>query len=543
MTPRITISSGRPFPAKFLCPLLVILLLLLSRNLPAEVASELSDDPAGDENTCFTQVWDNAHDHPWFLDENGREVVPEVRHDWLIVHFSAPEVTEQTAADFYERYSEAFEERLAILDEDATSAVYRLRQGLPSPLFQDLLQRWAKDPQVHSIQPVWRIEQRFHIPLNQIEVTWKAAGDRASRQRLLSRVEALQQITEKGPHTDLLTIDPCRRAAWQIAALLSEELLIVDARPLILPILPPLSVEFRLDPPGAMAGMPMPFSLTIRFVEGISIETATIANLNLAPTGIFHNLYTVRFDHPPSAIDLSSSPIQITGTLEIYATGDYELPALPVFYTDRRNGKSRPATLYTESQALRIASLVPEKASVYKLQVPSPRALPQLKKTVLRGQLRWAALLGTGGLLCLASAAVLFFKNRLRDSDDNSGSERLQHRQFQTALAASLKGDPETWQATDWTELGRSLRTVLSSYAGTSTTHSGGSYRSFLGRLKSFLSPEQLMLAETVLGGIEQMLATDQTDSEQRRALVTDAEILLNSLKAVEPRPSAAEER
>ncbi len=428
-------------------------------------------------------------------------------------------------------------------DEKATSAVYRLRQGLPSALFQDLLQRWAKDPQVRSIQPVWRIEQQFYIPLNQIEVSWKTASDQASRQRLLSRIEAVQEVTEKDPHTDLLTIDPCRQAAWKIAALLSEELSVASAHPLILSILPPLAVEFRLDPPGAMSGMPMPFSFTIRFVEGISIETATIANLNLAPTGIFNNLYAVRFDQPPSAVDLASSPIQITGTLEIYATGDYQLPALPVFYTDRRNGKSRPATLYTESQVIRIASLVPEKASVYQLQVPPPTALPQLKTTPLTAQLRWVVLLGAGGLLCLASAAVLFLKNRSQDSDDDSASERLQRRQIQTALATSLKGDPETWQSADWRELGRSLRTVLSSHAEPSTPHDGGSYRSFLGHLEGLLSSNQLILAETVLGGIEQVLATAHTDLEQKRALVADAEALLNSLKATDPlRPSAREE-
>ncbi len=510
------------------------LLLILMPNGPFGRA--IAADPVGAEEpgteqiTCFDRIWQMAHDHPWYLDAEGRQVVPEVARDWLIVKFREPGATPRLAKEFYNRYREALDDLVETPDAADSVAAYRLRQGLPYGLFDALLQRWRNDSQIHSIQPAWRIEHKLYAPLDKIELEWKTATDQQARQRLLAEAEVLQGVVAQGAHTDVVTIDPCQRLAWQTAALLVEDLYVARAVPLKIPLAPPVAIQFLLDRPGAVAGMPMPFSLEIRFAEGIKIDAATIANLNLNPSGIFHNLYEISFDQPLSAVDLSRSPIRITGTLRIYASGDYQLPALPVYYTDRRTGDARPVTIRTVYIPIRIASMVPEGAEAYRLQVAAPAALPTVTDPGQSGRLQRAATLSAAGLLLLVLGTIAWLRtpSHRAHKAENIGQARLQKRQAD--LAGRLKSDPLALQPVDWAELGGALQAFLAEYAGLSAATRGGSHASFLFRLKDCLSDSEMRQAEAVLKGIEHLLAADRLDLEQRRALLAQAEKLLTEL-------------
>ncbi|MEZ4483548.1 MAG: hypothetical protein R2864_02790 [Syntrophotaleaceae bacterium] len=332
-----------------------------------------AEEPEGQTESCFDSIWHDAHEHPWYRDLQGREIAPEVARDWLLFKFRESVTTSSPAEDFNQRYPEAFDEILAVPESVGNGAAYRLRQGLPYGLFEALLQRWRNDPLVHSVQPAWRIDQQLYAPLDQIEVEWKTVTDQQTRERLLIGVEALRVAAAKTPNTDVVTIDPCQRLAWQTAALLTEDLYVTRAAPLKVPLEPPVAVQLQIDTPGAMAGMPIPFRLEIRFAAGIQIEAATIANLNLNPSGVFHNLYDIRFDEPLSAVDLTRSPIQVSGALRLYASGDYQLPALPIYYTDQRSGETRLLSMRTANMPIRIAAMVPEGTADYRLQVARPR--------------------------------------------------------------------------------------------------------------------------------------------------------------------------
>ncbi|OEU62238.1 MAG: hypothetical protein BA870_10625 [Desulfuromonadales bacterium C00003094] len=480
--------------------------------------------------TCFDRIWQMAHDHPWYLDAEGRQIVPEVTHDWLIVRFYESSTTPQQMTDFYSRYPEAFDALVETPAAGEFTAAYRLRQELPYGLFDALLQRWRNDPQVHSIQPTWRIEQKLYAPLDSIELEWKTATNQQARRRLLAEAEALQGIVAQRPHTDRITVDPCRRMAWQTAALLVEDLYVARAVPLKSPLAPPVEIRFQLDRPGAVAGMPMPFSLEILFAKGIKIDAATIANLNLNPRGIFHNLYDISFDHPLSAVDLSRSPIKINGTLRIYASGDYQLPALPVYYTDRRTGDARPVTIRTAYVPIRIASMIPEGSEDYRLQVAAPVPIPTVADPEQSRRLQRAVTLSAIGLLLLVLGTIAWLRTSSGRASkaENMDQSRLEERH--AALAHKLKSDPHTLQLDDWSELGGDLQAFLADYAGLSAAITGGSHGSFLPRLKDSLSDNEMRQAKTVLQGIEHLLAADHLDLEQRRSLLVQAEQLLADL-------------
>ena len=509
------------------------LLLMLMTNGPfgqAMAADPVAtEESAPEQVTCFDRIWQMAHDHPWYLDAEGQQVAPEVVRDWLIVKFREPGATPQQVKNFYNRYREAFDV-LGEMPDAEENAAYQLRQGLPFGLFDALLQRWRNDPQVHSIQPAWRVKQKLYAPLDQIEIEWKTATDQQTRQRLLAAAKALQGTVAKGPNTDVVTIDPCQRLAWQTAALLGEDLYVAKAVPLKRPLAPPVAIQFLLDRPGAMAGMPMPFNLEIHFAKGIKIDAATIANLNLNPSGIFHNLYEISYDRPLSAIDLSHSPIRITGNLRIYASGDYQLPALPVYYSDQHTDNARPATIRTAYIPIRIASMIPAEEEGYRLQVAAPTTLPNITDPEQDGRLQKAVILSATGLLLLALGTIAWFRTPSHPADKGEHIDQARLQKQHADLANRLNSDPLTLQLTDWAELGGSLQALLAKYAGLSPATSGGSHSSFLSRLQGRFSNNELRQAEAVLKGIEHLLAAERPDDDQRRTLLDQAQRLLNDL-------------
>lgn len=482
------------------------------------------------QTTCFDSIWEMAHDHPWYRDAEGRQIVPEVAQDWLIVKFREPGATHQQVEGFYNRYREAFDGLAGTLDAGESAAAYQLRQGLPYGLFDALLQRWQNDPQVHSIQPAWRIEQELYAPLDKIEIEWKTASNQQTRQRLLEEAEALPKVIAKGPNTDVVTINPCRRLAWQTAALLGDDLYVTRAVPLKRPLTPPVAIQFLLDRPGAIVGTPMPFSLEILFTEGIKIDAATIANLNLNPRGIFHNLYEISFDHPLSTVDLSRSPIRITGTLRIYANGDYQLPALPVYFSDSRTGDSRPATIRTANIPIRIASMIPEGEEDYRLQIAAPVPLPGVIDPEQSSRFQKAVTLSATGLLLLILGMIAWLRIPSQPAQKAEQIDQARLRKHHTDLAEKLKSDPLSLQLDDWAELGGSLQALLAEYAGLPPATSGGSHSSFLSRLKGNFSNDEIRQAEAVLKGIEHLLCAERPDDEQRCTLLAQAEKLVTKL-------------
>lgn len=523
-------DSDRPLPVQGMLRQGILCLAALLVMLAPAFAEETDPQPTA----CFDSIWNSAHAHPWYLDAEGREIVPEVARDWLIVRFRTTEASPLEVKNFAERYREAFDGPTVTVDPAGGVAAYLLRKGLPYGLFDALLQRWRNDPQVHSIQPAWRIDEQLYAPRDQIEVEWKTAADPQARQRLLAAIDARQRIAS-GANTLLVTIDPCQRLAWQAAALLAEELAVVRALPLKVSLEPPVSVQLHLERPGAMTGMPMPFRLEIRFTEGIKIEAATIANLNLSPGGIFSNLYEIRFDQPLSAIDLSSSPIRINGSLRLYASGDYQLPALPVYYTDHRSGDARPLTIRTENLPIRIASMIPEGAEKTRLQVAEPSALPAVTDPDRARYLQRTAVLLAAGFLLLVLGMAAWFRRPSRRVDQKQIAARVRRQKLLDDVSARIKDEPQSLQPDDWAELGGALQDLLAEHAGLPAAPRGGSYSSFLPRVQSYLTASEARQAQEVLKGIEHLLAGDRLDLERRSALLADAGALLASLTSRAP--------
>ena len=404
-----------------------------SESMPEAMLSPLD----AERIACFDRLWSSYQEDVWFYDKNGQRVVPQPALDWLVVRLmdttgqvdTPPEAaTDSPSPDetdgfpttptdsfstetsdslqsgdgatqppsfdaFNQQYGEYFSHFLHDPELGPAMAAYRLRRDMPREVFQTLMTRLQQDPQVKYAHPAWRIADQLYAPLERIAIRWKTAATPQQRQALLQAVEVVETDEITPSNRQSITIDPCRQNVWQSANLLAEDIRVAQAWPVLMPLVPPVGVRFSLAMNGATPGTPIPFTFEIRFTDKVKIESSTIANLNLKPGGIFHNLYDIRYDVPLSAVDLNRSPIRITGQMKIYATGEYQLPGIPVYYTDSGAPRTKVQLIKTTEVPVRIAAMIPESQQGFDLQVGEPGSLPVMNDAAATGAKRGNAIL------------------------------------------------------------------------------------------------------------------------------------------------------
>jgi hypothetical protein len=571
----------RPWRQALLAALLVLSLLQpAAHSQQPPVLSDRTEAVATDGQdlslppaavSCFEQVWQQAEDHPWYLDAKGQRVIPTPERTWLVIFFqprptasqslepsgflaepaqdssdfpaAMPEELDaatptadalpadaaalespgedpasewttvdpsaQTAAelmnDFHSRFSDVFDYYLLDPDGRQRLAAYRLRAGAASADLTALLERLARDPAVLWVQPAWKIGQQRFAPLDRMNITWKTTADAKVRQRLLEQSGAVDFAPGPVPARETVHIDACRMAIWQAAVLLAEDLHVLQAVPQLLPLVPPLSALFTLDLGGATLGTPLPFRIEIRFLEGIRIESSTIANLNLRPPGIFQTLLELSYDHPLSAVDLNRSPVVLTGKITLYAPGEFRLPDVPIYYTDTRNGGQALHTHTLAGPAVRIAALLPDDPDALGLKVVSPGAPPPFKDRAVRRRLLRGAALAISGMALMGLAAWGWRQKAVNGPAPAPDSLAANHR-LQT-LQTWLQAETQALATDDFAAMGTACRELLAEVAHLPATRRGGGAGLFLQAVGQALPADCRSHAEAVLQGIEQLLA------------------------------------
>jgi hypothetical protein len=524
------------------------------------VMPESAADPAETaRRACFERVWSDYQNDVWFYGEDGRRVLPRPDLKWLVVRLAdggpapagsavespapvpadtsitpaapentAPETTdsgpdiagEAQAIDsptveppsfdtLNERYGEYFSHILYDPLRAPSTAAYRLRRDLSQEAYQSLLTRLQQDRMVRYAHPAWNIGDRLFAPLEQIEIIWKTASDARRRQALLQAVAATADGDGPVSSRQQVTIDPCWQSVWESANLLAEDILVEQARPLLMPLVPPVGVRFSLGMNGATPGTPIPFVLEIRFTERIKIESSTIANLNLKPSGIFHNLYDISYDAPLSAIDLNHSPIRITGKLRIYATGEYSIPGIPVYYIDSRAPQSQVQLIKTVEEPVRIAAMIPESTEGFDLQVAAagPLTVPGPRRATTSLSLQ-ITLLAVGLLLSgLAAVATWWWRKNIKEADIQPENHVLN--QLQTDVDNAIAAVRQHGSRDALAGLGVALKAYLAEFSGIAMDRQGGSHVSFLRRIEATLPASARQAASEVLACIDHSLAQE----------------------------------
>lgn len=500
-------------------------------------------DPVEAERiACFDRVWNNYQEDVWFYGEKGQRIVPTIEHDWLVIRLAGGDSSQDVSLSspsfdtFNARYDEYFSHFLHDPARAPYMAAYRLRRDMPAEVFRTLMTLLRQDRQVMYVHPAWKIAGRLYAPLERIEILWKTAADVRQRRTLLKAAGAAANDDVSGSETWKVSISPCRQSVWQSANLLADDILVERAHPLLMVLEPPVGVRFTVGMNGATPGSPIPFALEIRFGDRVKLESSTIANLNLKPSGIFHNLYDIRYDAPLSSVDLNNSPIRITGDIRIYATGEYSLPGIPVYYTDSNAPGSRVQRVKTAEQPVRIAAMIPETGEGYDLQVADFGPLPASESASVPAPTGFHTLLILLGLLLLGlsvSAAAI-----LRKKEHRPGLPTENHalKRCRRAVDAAVAAMRQKNGLAEVAALGSALKMYLAEFAGLDKDRRGGSHASFFRRIEPELPDSYREPVAELLYLIEETLARGDRNAipdalaEQATRLVEGLQNIADSL-------------
>lgn len=523
---RFTISSViGPFCRQIGC---VLVLVVLGCSLVA--AAPLSKQEPATPSDHLHRVWQDNHYNVWFYAADGHQVVPKLSEEWLAVRFSAEFATNSDMPAAIRQFNQRYDEALAdVVYSPAHSdlALYRFKPTHRSGALSTILA--GDDPTIRYVLPALIVDDETRILGERISVRWKSQLRNERRKQLLRSIGAIDYDIDLSAHDEEIVIDPSRMAVWQAANRLAEDVQVVSATPELLDVSPPVTIQFQVDSRGTVAGAAMPFSLDIHFSDTVQIEPGTIANLNLKPQEIYRNLFAIDYETSLSSVDVRHGPIQLRGTLYLYANGEFELPTIPIFYRVEGRDPNKIHRVDTAPVRVRLAALVPEADGDYRLQVPTSQADvrvgPTLQPAPLSHADLWRALIA---LVLLIAGSVYALSRRARSYQqptqivESTTTQLLQH---------SLASVTRSQHFQSLANLGLTLRAYLLDWCQAGDLSQGGGVEQFSRQLHPYVpQPWQQQIQQT-LHLVDDTLAREGSDADVA-AVVEQVEKLVVELES-----------
>lgn len=538
---QFTLARFKNFAAwQFSCVLLVIAVLCGS----ATAATPLNkQDSSASSSQCdhLRQVWRDNYQDVWFFDSNGQQVVPTIDEDWVAVRFAAVFATNSDMPEVIRQFNQRYAEALADIVYNPARpdlALYRFKPTHRNGALNAILD--GGDTTIRYVLPALVSNGQTKVLGEQINVRWKSQIRAERRQQLLHSIGAVDYAADLSGREEVIKIDPGQMVAWKAANRLAEDVQVVSATPELLVVEAPVTVQFKIASPGGVAGAAIPFSLDIHFTDQVKIEPGTLANLNLKPAEIFRNLFAIDYDTPLSSVDVRHSPIELRGRLYLYASGQFELPSIPVFYRDQSNdasnGGSQIHRIHTPVVSVRMAALVPEGEGDYRLQVPDqmPASLTRVEADTPVSPLSRSALwraLAAIGLLVVGLIVVLSRRSRQQQQQPQL-AETTTLQLLQQALVAA----EHTQQLQALASVGQALRCYLRDWAAAEDVTLGGGSALFFQQLQPYVEQQWQVQIKHVLQQLDEVLARGDSSAELSGILETVKQLV----SALEGQRSAA---
>lgn len=461
-----------------------------------------------EQSNQLRQIWQDTLAEPWFYDNEGQPTVLTIDENWLAVRFATifasgsdmPEMMRK----FNQRYAEAF---IDIIYNPAQPdlGIYRFkpthRNGVINTIFSD------GDSTIRYILPAFITKGQSRILGEQINIEWKSQIRPQRRQQLLQSIGAIDYSEDLTSREEVIQIDPRQISSWQAANRLAEDIQVVRATPKFLDVEEPINVQFSLASQGGVAGSSIPFSLDIHFNDDVKIELGTLANLNLKPAEIFRNLFAVEYDTPLSAVDTRRSPIQLRGQIYIYASGEFALPSIPIFYRNTSNDGSKVHRISTPEINVRMAALVPEAEGNYQLQVPAQLSSSDTFKYNAQSHLisLWPTLIAT---IVLVIGLALILQRKIKNKHQLQPQTIVVEKTPLELLHKTLEPPQKL------TSVGQMLRCYLIDFTGATDLSTGGGSQLFFDKIQTYFTQEDQFQIKELLQHLDTALACTLSEVE-----------------------------
>jgi len=485
----------------FACFVLSVTLLLSSVSAEPLCKQPTSPSQQIEHSEQLQKIWQENITEPWFYDAEGQPSVLTIDKNWLAIRFAnvfasgsdMPEVMRK----FNQRYAEAYID-VVYNPAQPDLGLYRVKPTHRNSMLNTIITE--SDSTIRYILPAFITNGQSKTLGERIRVQWKSQIHPQRRQQLLQSIGALNYPAELTDYEELIQIDPCYMSTWQAANRLAEDVQVIRALPELLKVEAPIRVQFSLHSLGGVAGSALPFELDIQFNDEVKIELGTLANLNLKPAGIFRNLFAVEYDTPLSAVDTRHSPIKLRGRLYIYASGEFELPSIPIFYRNASNDSSKVHRITTPAIGVRMAALVPEAEGDYRLHVPTQlRSLVDAGNSVQPHRTKlWQPLLAC---IVLISGLTVAIGRKWH----NTQQQIPQTVVTETTPLQLLEQTLEPPQSL--TCVGQALRCYLINWTGAAGLSMGGGSQHFFSNLQPHLNSVHQVQIQQTLQKLDESLA------------------------------------
>ena len=493
--------GGLPLPIrsfrKWHCPLWAFLLAV---GFPLWTAAESPLDPV------------------WFYDRDMRRQTPEMGTDWVAVGLASdPTAEPEQAALALDGAIPGVAEVLydPNLAEDAAFLRFS-GDGDPSSRAM-AIRELATLPSIRFVHPAFWIDGEPTAALDRFRMEWKHGVAPETRRRLAEAAGA-ERISG-----DLWRIHTTRRPFFEAVNLLAEDLHVRYATPELVRIRPTIQGNLDLQIPGGLVGDPIPVQLTIRFSEGIDLDPAGLARLELRPSAIPDALFEVWMETVDHVAAAAHDPVRIRGELRFLAPGDFQLPELSLPYTCRSCPGEPVRRLEIAGPTVRIASLIPPDAEARLLLPPDPPTLdwnPKPMRNAAHSHFLWAIGWLLVGILCLIS----FWLLRRRRGNSSDGAPESPEPSGISELRDLLEREPDGPHWRYLRDIGRGLRLLLRDRFAPENPADGGSGVRFFARIVDRIPPEDRATLLKILERVDRAAAREEE-------FVSDLDVLRDTIR------------
>ncbi len=490
------------------------------------------------ESNAVTRFGDGQQTRPpapidvddiWFYDTAMDKVIPAIDSGWVAVVFvptlqggDQSNMTVLNKEVIVQKAKELTQADDKIMDffYDGNlleaGAFFQLRDGITPSDLSSLITTLNQHPFVAYAHPVLKIKENRYAFFNAFELEWKTGVSSEIKARILRQAHVVKDKVENVYRVDLGKIP-----LFKAINLLAEDIHIRKAIPYLVKLMPTIEATLSLPIHGGHVGDAFPFVFQVVFSDSVEIDPGAMAILDVKPTGIQKELVDVRIDPYDYVAVTAQSPIRISGTLKLFAPGEYTIPPIAVRYTCKSCSNSRVRVIETKKVLIRIASIVPAGQVNNDMIIPMDDPLPELNLKNFRHRAYQDFCLSFVAFAVAFLFLAAFIVRRKKIIDQ---AKRLQQHApvdiQKDRLRALLKKNPPAshWQYV--LELNEALRLYLAAQYGFTDNPAGGSGDVFLETIQHTMPNGLVLQLKTVFRIIDRIVSSEMDYSSDLEKLI-----------------------